>query len=90
MLLSSGCRATVESLSSVHSSSTVTDLPWWMLIARAVSAEFKAFSFPVIKVIPLFRYSVITCDVLQRPKISSLTPRHLAINTGNVNTQLKI
>ena len=60
VLLSSGCRATVESLSSVHSSSTVTDLPCWMLIARAVSAEFKAFSFPVIKVIPLFRYSVIT------------------------------
>ena len=58
-LLSSGCRGTVESLSSVRSSSTVAELPRWMPIARAMSAKFKAFSFPVIKVISLSRYSVI-------------------------------
>ena len=41
-------RATVESLSSVHSSSTVAELPRWMAIARAMSAKSKAFSFPVM------------------------------------------
>ena len=68
MLLSSGCRATVESLSSVHSSSAVSELPCWTPIARAVTAKFKAFSFLVIKsysVVPLFRYSIFC--VLQRP-----------------------
>ena len=44
-LHSSGCRATVESL---YSSST-------SLGARAMSAKFKAFQFPVLKVILLFR-----------------------------------
>ena len=37
-------------------------LPRWMHIARAMSAKFKAFSFPVIKsysVVPVFRSSVI-------------------------------
>ena len=58
-LLSSGCRATVESLSSVHSSSTVAELPCWVPIACAVSANFKAFSFLVIKVIRLFCYCAI-------------------------------
>ena len=60
-LLSSSCRAAAETLSSVHSSSTVAELPRSMPIARVVSAKFKAFSFSVIKsysainVIPLFR-----------------------------------
>ena len=35
---------------------TVAELPHWMPIAHAVSAKFKAFSFPVIQ---FFRYSVI-------------------------------
>ena len=47
-LLSSGCRATV------HSSSTVAELPRWMPIARAVSAKFKAFLFLVIKSYSVF------------------------------------
>ena len=68
-LLSSGCRATAdtESLSSVHSSSTVAELPRWMPIARAVSAKFKAFSFPVIKSYSAIPFSVFR--VLQRPQI---------------------
>ena len=69
-LLSSGCRATVEGLPNVQNSSTTTvaELQRWMAIARAVSAEFKAFHFRSIKsysVIPLFRYSIFR--VLQRP-----------------------
>ena len=40
----------------------MAELPRWMAIARAMSAKFKAFSFPVIKsysVVPLFRCSVV-------------------------------
>ena len=57
VLLSSGSRATVESMSSLHSSSTMVKLPHWMPIARAVSAKFKAFSFPVIKGYSVIPYS---------------------------------
>ena len=55
-------RATVESLPSVHSSSTVAELPRWMAIAHAMSAKFEVFSFPVIKsysIVPVFRSFVI-------------------------------
>ena len=58
-LLNPGCRATVERLSSVHSSSTVAELPRRVLIARAASAKFKAFSFPVVKSYSVFHNSVI-------------------------------
>ena len=64
-LHSSGCRATVESLSSVHSSSTVTELPW-MAIAHDMSAKFKAFLFPVIKsysVVPVIRSFAISISL---------------------------
>ena len=63
-LISFGCRATVESLSSVHSSSKVAELPHWMPIAHAMLAKFKAFSFPVIKSysdVPVFHSSIIQC-----------------------------
>ena len=66
-LHSSGCRATVESLSSVHSSSTVAEAT----SLDAMSAKFKAFSFPVIKsysVVPVFRSSVIPRFPVSRGK----------------------
>ena len=48
-------------------------VPHWMPVARAVSAKFKAFSFPVLKVIPLFRYSVLPLfRVFQYPRHYSL------------------
>ena len=56
-LLSFCCRATIESLSSVHSSSTVAKLPHWMPVANVMSTKFKAFSFPVINI----SYSVVLC-----------------------------
>ena len=52
-LLTSGCSATVESLFIVLYSCRA------MPIARAVSAKFKAFSFPLIK--QLVRCSVLPC-----------------------------
>ena len=57
----------------------MAELPRWMAIARAVSAEFKAFHFRSIKsysVIPLFRYSVFR--VLQRPPCCILTSLNCA------------
>ena len=56
-LLSCGCRPTVGSLFSVHSSPLVAELPRWMAIAHGVSAKFKAFSFLVIIRIPCFTVS---------------------------------
>ena len=71
-------RAPVESLSSVHSSSTVAELPRWMAIARAVSAKFKPFLFLVIKsysVVLVFRSSVIP-----RFPVSRIHPARLSIS----------
>ena len=67
-LLSSDCRGTVESLSSVHSSSTIAELPFSFLDANCtyrVGKDQSIFISGQLKVIPLFRYSVFR--VLQRP-----------------------
>ena len=56
-LLSFGCRTTVEGLPNVQSfSTTVAELPRWIVPCRQSSNHFH---FRSIKVIPLFRYSAI-------------------------------
>ena len=77
-LFSSGCRATVESLSSFHSSLQ------WQSYANCTChvGKVQAFSFPVIKsysVVPVFRFSVIPCFPVSRTE-AAWPLYHITIN----------
>ena len=80
-LLSSDCRGTVESLSSVHSSSTIAELPFSLLdancmhvLCRQSSKHFHFSSINSYFVILLFHYSVLRvlqCSLSARDLVTS-------------------
>ena len=73
-LLSSDCRGTVESLSSVHSSSTIAELPFSLLVANCTYRVGKVQSIFISGQLKVIRYSAIPLFRIPRFTASGRSP----------------